>query len=70
MGEPGSRVYGYYSFHADNAVLIPFFTCEVKYSAAALNIADRQNAQSMNVALRALVVLFRLEKREEGLDRG
>ena len=47
----------------------PFFTCEVKCGAAALDIADRQNAHSMTVAVRALVELFRSVKREKELDR-
>lgn len=34
-------------------------------SAAALDIADRQNAHSMALAVRAVVELFRLVKREE-----
>ena len=46
----------------------PFFTCEVKCGAVALDIADRQNAQSMTVAVRALVELFRSVKREKELD--
>ena len=47
----------------------PFFTCEVICGDVALDFADRQNAQSMSVALRALVVLFRYVKREKELDR-
>ena len=47
----------------------PFLTCEVKCGAAALDIADRQNAHSMTVAVRALVELFRSVKREKELDR-
>ena len=43
-------------------------TCEIECGAAALDFVDRQNAQSMSVALRALVVLFRYVKREEELD--
>ncbi len=47
----------------------PFFTCEVKCGAAALDIADRQNAHSMTLAVRAVMELFRLVKREKELDR-
>lgn len=47
----------------------PFLTCEVKCGTAALDVSDRQNAQSMSVALRALVILFRSIKREVELDR-
>lgn len=67
VGEPGSRVITH--FMATSRMYFPFLTCEVKCGAAALDIADRQNAQSMSVALRALVVLFRSVKREKELDR-
>jgi len=33
----------------------PFLTCEVKCGAAALDVADRQNAYSMTMAVRVLV---------------
>jgi tRNA isopentenyl-2-thiomethyl-A-37 hydroxylase MiaE len=46
---------------------LPFLTCEVKCSAAALNIANRQNAHSMTVAVRGVVELFRLVRREKEL---
>ena len=46
-----------------------FLTCEVKCGAAALDIADRRNAHSMTVAVRGIVELFRLVKREKGLHR-
>jgi hypothetical protein len=45
----------------------PFLTCEIKCGAAALDVADRQNAHSMTLAVRALVELFRLIKREKEL---
>lgn len=47
----------------------PFLTCEVKCGAAALDIADRQNAHSMTLAVRGVVELFRLVKREKELHR-
>ncbi|KAL2044544.1 hypothetical protein ABVK25_012397 [Lepraria finkii] len=47
----------------------PFLACEVKCGAAALDVADRQNANSMTLAVRAVVELFRLVKREKELDR-
>ena len=56
-------------FVATSRMYFPFFTGEVKCGAAALDIADRQNAHSMSVALRALVVLFRSVKREKELNR-
>ncbi len=45
----------------------PFLTCEVKFGAAALDVADRQNAHSMTLAVRGVVELFRLKKREREL---
>lgn len=47
----------------------PFLTCEVKCGGAALDIADRQNAHSMTMAVRGVVELFRLMKREKELHR-
>ncbi len=67
VGEPGSKLTTY--FMATTRMYFPFLTCEVKCGAAALDVADRQNAQNMSVALRALVVLFRSVKREKELDR-
>ena len=67
VGEPGFKVITY--FMATTRIYFPFLTCEVKCGAAALDFADRQNAQSMSVALRALVVLFRYVKREKELHR-
>jgi len=46
-----------------------FLTCEVKCDAAALDVADRQNAHSMIIAIRALVESFRSMKREKELNR-
>jgi len=45
-----------------------FLTCEVK-CAGQLDIADRQNAHSMTLAVRAIVELFRLVKREQEVNR-
>lgn len=47
----------------------PFLTCEVKCGAAALDVADRQNAHSMTLAVRGVVELFRMVKREKELHR-
>lgn len=47
----------------------PFLMCEVKCGAAALDFADRQNAHSMTIAVRAVVELFRYVKREKELNR-
>ncbi|KAL9083927.1 MAG: hypothetical protein Q9165_008334 [Trypethelium subeluteriae] len=56
-------------FMATYYMYFPFLTCEVKCSAAALDIADRQNAHSMTLAVRATVELFRLAGREMELHR-
>jgi hypothetical protein len=45
----------------------PFLTCEVKCGATALDIADRQNAYSITLAVRGIVELFRLVKCEKEL---
>ena len=47
----------------------PFFSSEVKCGAAALDVADRQNAHSMTLAVRGVVELFKLVKREKELHR-
>jgi len=46
-----------------------FLTCEVKYSAAALNVIDRQNTHSITLAVRGIIELFRLIKRKRELYR-
>ncbi len=53
VGEIGSKALTY--FMATTRMYFPFLTCEVKCGAAALDVADRQNAHSMTVAVRALV---------------
>ena len=67
VGEPGTKLLTH--FMATTRMYFPFLTCEVKCGATALDIADRQNAHSMTIAIRALVGLFRLVKREKELDR-
>ncbi|KAK0773656.1 hypothetical protein LTR59_015203 [Friedmanniomyces endolithicus] len=57
------------SFIATWYMYFPFLTCEVKCGAAALDVADRQNAHSAAVAVRAVVELFRAVKRERELHR-
>ncbi|KAI8722472.1 hypothetical protein NCS52_00391200 [Fusarium sp. LHS14.1] len=47
----------------------PFLTCEVKCGVAALDVADRQNAHSMTLAVRAVAELFRAVKREGEINR-
>ncbi|KAF6811738.1 hypothetical protein CPLU01_15053 [Colletotrichum plurivorum] len=56
-------------FMATYLMHFPFLTCEVKCGAAALDIADRQNAHSGTLAARAIVELFRLVKHEKEIDR-
>ncbi|EEH15900.1 hypothetical protein PABG_05987 [Paracoccidioides brasiliensis Pb03] len=56
-------------FMATYYLYFPFLTCEVKCGAAALDIADRQNAHSATIAVRATVELFKLVKREKEVDR-
>ena len=56
-------------FMATYYLYFPFLTCEVKCGAAALDVADRQNAHSMTLAVRAVIELFRLVKREKELNR-
>ena len=47
----------------------PFLTCEVKCGDQALQIADNQNAHSMTLAVRGILELYRLVKRQHELDR-
>lgn len=56
-------------FVATYRMYFPFLTCEGKCGAAALDVADRQNAHSMIVAVRAVVGLYRAVKREKELHR-
>ncbi|KAB5581155.1 hypothetical protein GE09DRAFT_1085286 [Coniochaeta sp. 2T2.1] len=56
-------------FMATYYMYFPFLTCEVKCGAAALDTADRQNAHSMTLAVRAIVELFRAVKREDEVNR-
>jgi hypothetical protein len=62
-------VYDTSFFVATYRMYFPFLTCEVKCGAAALDIADRQNAHSMTVAVRGVVELYRAVKREKELHR-
>ena len=56
-------------FMATYYMYFPFLTCEVKCGAAALDVADRQNAHSMTLAVRAVAELFRAVKREGEIHR-
>ncbi|KUI58187.1 hypothetical protein VP1G_05465 [Cytospora mali] len=63
VGTPWDESY----FAATWYMYFPFLTCEVK--CGALDIADRQNAHSATLAVRAVVELFRLVKREKEINR-
>ena len=56
-------------FVATYRMYFPFLTCEVKCGAAALDVADRQNAHSMTIAVRSVIELYRAVKREKELNR-
>lgn len=56
-------------FMATYYMFFPFLAGEVKCGAAALDVADRQNAHSMAMAARAVFELFRLVGREAEVDR-
>lgn len=62
-------VYDTSLFVATYRMYFPFLTCEVKCGAAALDVADRQNAHSMTVAVKGIVELYRAVKREKELNR-
>lgn len=65
LGDPSSLSY----FRATYYMYFPFLTCEVKCGTTGLDIADRQNAHSMTLAVRGIVELFKLAKRENELHR-
>ncbi|MCJ1433700.1 hypothetical protein MMC27_003064 [Xylographa pallens] len=56
-------------FMATSQMYFPFLTCEVKCGTTALDIADRQNIHSMTLAVRGIVELFRMVKREKELHQ-
>ncbi|KAK4170696.1 hypothetical protein QBC36DRAFT_125728 [Triangularia setosa] len=56
-------------FMATYYMYFPFLTCEVKCGAAALDIADRQNAHSMTLAVRGIVELFRAVNCEDKVNQ-
>lgn len=47
----------------------PFLACEVKCGIMALDVADRQNAHSMTLAVRSVVELYKAVRREKELHR-
>ncbi|KAL8934962.1 MAG: hypothetical protein Q9211_004957 [Gyalolechia sp. 1 TL-2023] len=56
-------------FLATWRTLFPFFTREAKGGEGDLDVADRQNAHSMTIAVRGIVELFKLVNRESELHR-
>ncbi len=67
VGEIGSKFTTY--FMTTTRMYFSFLTCEVKCDAAALDVADRQNAHSMTIAVRGIVELYKAMKREKELHR-
>ena len=47
----------------------PFLVCEAKCGLGDLDVADKQNAHSMTMAVRGIVELFKLVNREDELHR-
>ena len=56
-------------FMATWRMYFPFLTCEVECGAMALDVADRQNAHSMTLAVRGIVELYKAVRREKELHR-
>ena len=56
-------------FIATYYIYFPFLTSEVKYSTTGLEITDRQNVYSIKLAIRGIIKLFKLVKRENELYR-
>jgi hypothetical protein len=56
-------------FMATWQMYLLFLTCKVKCGAAALDITNQQNAYSMTMAVRGIIKLFSLVKREKELHQ-
>ncbi|KAL9050961.1 MAG: hypothetical protein Q9162_006312 [Coniocarpon cinnabarinum] len=67
VGSIGSKLSS--CFMATSRMYFPFLTCEVKCGTVALDVADRQNAHSMTLAVRGVVELYKLVKRAKELHR-
>lgn len=65
LGGPSALSY----FRATYNMYFPVLTCEAKCGTTGLEVADRQNAHSMTLAVRGIVELFRLAKKENNLHR-
>ena len=57
------------TFLATWKMYFPFFACEAKSGIGDLDVADKQNAHSMTMAVRGIVDLFKLVNREDELHR-
>ena len=75
-GDQLSKLQSFVGDHSDSShfmatyyMHLPFLTCEVKCRTAGLDIADRQNAHSMTVAMKGIVGLFRAVGCEKELHR-
>ncbi|KAL2759486.1 hypothetical protein ACRALDRAFT_1074238 [Sodiomyces alcalophilus JCM 7366] len=56
-------------FMATYYMYFPFLTCEVNCGTIGLDVADRQNAHSTTLAVRAIVELFRAVERQSEVNR-
>lgn len=65
----GFDLYAKTHFTATYKIFFPFFTTEVKCGQQGLDIADRQNAHSMTIAVRGIVELYRIVGRAQELHR-
>lgn len=65
----GFDLYAKTHFTATYKIYFPFFTTEVKCGQQGLDIADRQNAHSMTVAVKGVVELYRIVGRAQELHR-
>lgn len=67
VGRPKSSLFTY--FLATPRIYFPFLTYKVKCGSEILDITDRQNTYSITVAVRAVVLLFKLVRRLPEIDR-
>ncbi|KAL9030548.1 MAG: hypothetical protein Q9196_001336 [Gyalolechia fulgens] len=65
----GFDLYARTYFTATYKIYFPFFTAEIECGQQGLDVADRQNAHSMTIAVRGVVELYRLVGRAQELHR-
>ncbi|KAI0109040.1 hypothetical protein GGR51DRAFT_570280 [Nemania sp. FL0031] len=63
------RARGLSLYRATYYMYFPFLTCEVECGSGHLDVADRRNAHSMTLAVRAVTELYRAVKREREVHR-